>query len=439
MPLAPTLRRATLALCFATMMLAACGDDATPASDDSTTERPEPALGAGSGANDPGSRPPAPAPAEPGEQPSVRGPAQPGTERAPSLTVERSADGSRVTIPAGSLRVGSMPGELGRRGEREADLVAMDIPAVDIDRALVRDPDTGRPMVSRTRAEAAGVCAERGRRLCHELEWERACRGAGVAAYATGDSLDPSACAAPDSCASPADVIELGVTHAEWTASDAGLAFGDGRGQAILRGSSAEDTTAHRCGARQSAAATTRDAGIAFRCCGGDAPSLSYPVEAEREVFAPVEVSTDRLREIAAGVPELAPYAESLSFFGQEARLSVFTRGDVDRSASGAYNLVAGMLAWTPVRGDTLWVFAGHSGPHRIVSALHPLEDGRFVSAATFVMRDDPVPVLLLFHRQRPASLKWTTCWGCRGEEGWVSRSARGAFQIALEVPEPGE
>jgi formylglycine-generating enzyme required for sulfatase activity len=132
------------------------------------------------------------------------------------------AAGAFVSIPAGSFAIGSTPGDPGRDPSVEVDLPPLALPAFTID-ALPFPNDPAQPMASGlTRGAAERACGARGRRICSELEWERACKGPRGAAYPGGDVWGGALCAQGDlgRCASPEGVFALGTRLAEWTRDD---------------------------------------------------------------------------------------------------------------------------------------------------------------------------------------------------------------------------
>jgi hypothetical protein len=293
-----------------------------------------------------------------------------------------------VSIPAGTVRLGSAPGTPGRSAALEADEVAIALPAFDIDRV----PS---PAVAK-RAEARDACRADGRRLCTELEWERACDG------------DESA-----------DI--LGFERPEWTASDAGARFGDSAGQAIVRGITSGSTDARRCSARHARPETAASGEpLGFRCCAGPVPDASYPTEPARSTFEPASVEVAGMRRALAGVPELARFAEGFTFFDASELTSVFVRGRVEAVLPEGYREVTGALAWSPAPGELVWVFAGRSGKSALVGVIHPLPDGTFRHGASMILEDDPVSVLITYAPGTPRALAWTSCYGCDGEGGEI-------------------
>jgi hypothetical protein len=344
------------------------------------------------------------------------------TEPAPRPELGPIAAGEMISIPTGSLEVGIRPGALGRRASTEADLVAMEIPAFEIDRLpFPNDPNAAPAFLSRNEAEAA--CASEGKRLCDELEWERACKGDGQNEYPGGAAhFDVEACALDRAlCASPFGVLDLGTSAFEWTSSRAPEGLGLEGATVVVRGARATDPGVnHRCGARRALEPAPSRTRVAFRCCRGAAPDLTYPVEEERRVFTVLrDVDDARLQSILRTIPELARYADGFALFDRYAQDEALTRGGVTRE-NVTWRLEPRPLAWSPVRGELAWVFAGRGGGSSIVAVIHPLVGGGFAHGASFVFSGEAVPIAMAYEPGTPSEILWSACWGCGGENGSV-------------------
>lgn len=372
-----------------------------------------------------------PAPDPPGSVPELRAETPPeatsAAYRAPEVapeprpTFEPPTTGERIRIEAGTLLVGSAPGRVGRRPSVEADLTPVDVPGFDIDRLpYPNDPDRPAQLTS-TRAEAEQMCDADGRRLCRELEWERACRGDGADEFATGPDLDLATCVDdPAACASPLGVLDLGFRAPEWTASDAEPRLARLERTAVVRGARPDSTlAAHRCGTRHVKDPRGGGRALAFRCCGGDAPSPSYPDVGLRRVFRDLELEPQRWREILAGVPELARFAEGFEPFGETTALRALARGHASE-ADVPWELTRGPFAWSPSPGEEVYVVSGRSEQVSLLVTLYPMPDGTFRHAASFVFAEEEAPIAILRTRSMRHELLWTTCWSCGGENGVV-------------------
>jgi hypothetical protein len=188
------------------------------------------------------------------------------------------------------------------------------------------------------------MCAARGRRLCSELEWERACKGPKNLRYEYGDRFDAKKCStalgtvqnagpvgALEGCKSAFGVSAMHGFGFEWTASAWGRGMpGD---LAALRGGFGNQPFAHlRCTAAKSSSPDTKDKSVGFRCCGGP------------ENGAKVEIANDER-------PVLEPI-EALDAALQARMLGALKHGGL--KASGGDVAIEKAWRWHPVRGEEL-------------------------------------------------------------------------------------
>jgi sulfatase modifying factor 1 len=189
-----------------------------------------------------------------------------------------AAAGPTASIPAGKLTAGTACGDHPKLPGEELAGEAVDLGAFDID-AYPYPNDPGQPPATNvSRDDAKKLCEARGRRLCSELEWERACKGPASWRYEYGDRFDAKACpsghgpvpayASFEKCVSGFGVHAMHGFDWEWTASDWKRGKEEGRG--VLRGGFGNQPFAHdRCSAVRAAEPATKEAVVGFRCCGG--------------------------------------------------------------------------------------------------------------------------------------------------------------------------
>lgn len=137
----------------------------------------------------------------------------------------------------------------------------------------------------RDRAPSGGVtykaalqqCKGKGKRLCTEAEWEKACKGPSGTRFPYGNQWDPSACSTEDDegndralgksgefkkCRSGFNVFDMSGNVAEWTSSEYGA------GAYVVKGGAADRPGYDaRCAARKKKKAADSDAMLGFRCC----------------------------------------------------------------------------------------------------------------------------------------------------------------------------
>lgn len=331
--------------------------------------------------------------------------------------------GIEIDIPAGTLHVGSRPGIPGRRARAEADLVPVELGAFSIDRYAYPNDPSQPPRTGVTRAEAEALCAADGKRLCTELEWERACKGDDLREYAHASAFDAEQCSLdPASCASPFGVLSLGVLAAEWTSTEASPRIMRRDRTAVVRGAAPiADAADHRCGARQAVAPAAASDTIGFRCCRGAPNAIEYPEEPRRATFRDEMIDAAEIRRILATIPELAPFAPSFRPFRGNDLDRALGRGNRTRTGTNGWVLVEGVLKWSPTTGEEAWVIAGEANGSSVLAVIHPIANGRFVHGASFVLEEQPWSIVVAYTPPSPRELLWSACWGCPGEGGTIT------------------
>jgi hypothetical protein len=100
-----------------------------------------------------------------------------------------------VWIPPGVLIAGTPPEKLPRVADEEMAGEQVVMHGFYIDVFPYPDEAGAIPTTNITQAEAAALCEAQGKRLCTELELERACKGPGNTTYEYGEVYKPSVCA----------------------------------------------------------------------------------------------------------------------------------------------------------------------------------------------------------------------------------------------------
>lgn len=327
-----------------------------------------------------------------------------------------------LRVPAASYHLGSNPGDPERDPNTEADGVLVQSAAFDIDALPYPNDPSQQVRTGATREEAAGLCRARGRRLCSELEWERACRGPGETPFPGADAWDAERCTNgdPARCATGYGALSMGTRYAEWTAD----AIDD---RAAIRGAGATAPAAqHRCASRRTATPTEGGLPIAFRCCGGEAPAFTYPREAARPPYREEPITTAELARIVESVPELSRVRDGLSTFNAAAITEVMNHGATSVAAHPELAFTVSALRWSPTFGEEILVFTGLSTVGSFIAAvwvLPPAQPGgqpRYKHAASFILAGDRVAMALGYGRGTREEFQWSACWNCGGEHGVV-------------------
>ena len=85
-----------------------------------------------------------------------------------------------VFIPGGALVAGTPPEKLPRIADEEMPGEQVILKGFYIDVFPYPNEEGAIPLTNLSEPEAEGLCAELGKRLCTELEWERACKGPAI-------------------------------------------------------------------------------------------------------------------------------------------------------------------------------------------------------------------------------------------------------------------
>lgn len=321
----------------------------------------------------------------------------------------------QVEIPGGTLRSGSTPGDPGRVPELEPKNQDVELGPFGIDRLPYPNDPALPPLLGKGRDEARRLCAERGARLCTDLEWERACKGPKQDEYPSGVMWDPSCTAGAKSCASGFDVLGLGTTAAEWVANDV---VTDDKRRALVRGA-AKGAAAleHRCAARHPTDASTASEEIGFRCCHGAPNAAAIPEAKQGPIFTKAKLTAEELEQLLAASPESKALAKDIKFFRDpDGANTVVSRGPGDKKG---FDFTVAPLLWNPAPGAELLLVAARSGESTsFVAAFHVLPGGKYRLASTFTLQGEPGPVALAYSPDIKPRVHFSTCWGCPGETG---------------------
>lgn len=332
-----------------------------------------------------------------------------------------SAAGEKAAIPAGTFKSGSMPGDEGRVPSIEPALASVDLGAYSVDVLPYPNDPAVAPELAASPEEAARLCAERGARLCTELEWEHACKGPEDDRFATGPAWNSACNQTPSRCASGFGVRAMGFMY-EWTESR----FGDGNESPVVRGGPAPvgaglaaPTSARRCAARTRATTKGMPSQMAFRCCHGDRNVAAIAPIESRPAFRKTTLEASDLAKIFAEVPELARINEGVRLFNPEdVKNNILARSS---SSGEGITFATSPILWSPEPGVELLVATGRAKKTGFVVALWPLPDGKYRFASSFLLLGDNMPIALAYEPSRRKELRWSACWSCAGEQGAVS------------------
>lgn len=248
-------------------------------------------------------------------------------------------------IPGGALVVGTPPDLLPRKVDEEMPGEQVILHGYYIDLFPYPNEEGAIPLTNVSQPEAQALCAERGKRLCSELEWERACKGPDNRVYEYGDRHRADRCGTgvvPGlrpaglrvGCRSDFGVRDLHGGAFEWTASRWGRGTGDELGT-VRGGNATVGEIVGRCANGEGRAPGVKSGTVGFRCCAGE-PNTA-------EVLLSVRHGK-RLEESARTDSKLA--ARLVASLSEEARKTL--------AGSGAPR-VERLWTWRPVGNEELW------------------------------------------------------------------------------------
>jgi hypothetical protein len=183
-----------------------------------------------------------------------------------------------------------------------------------IDQFPYPNEDGAIPVTGVTQPEAQAYCEKLGKRLCTELEWERACKGPSNHRYAWGDKYRAEPCqlgsvilARPSGmkvgCHSDFDVFDLHGGVLEWTQSR--WRRGTANEAVVLKGGNGVDgELLGRCANAENAPETQRSPDVGFRCCAGPINSIEVilPGRAGDAIERVDRIDTAQFRRLLANV-----------------------------------------------------------------------------------------------------------------------------------------
>lgn len=234
-----------------------------------------------------------------------------GAEPAASATAVPSATataavsdtGPAVDVPAGSFRAGSKCMDLPRSRRHELEYEQVSMGAFSMDKFPYPN-EPGKPAkLNVTWQEAQDLCEARGRRLCTELEWERACKGPDSKTYPWGPSFKKGVCPGEldhvlgqrTKCVSDFGMADVLGVALEWTASD--WKRGTSDGHKVVRGAREEVVSwlSARCTHSRKRDPNLTYDNVGFRCCGGpeNSAEVVIPQRKERTVQSFTDLDTD--------------------------------------------------------------------------------------------------------------------------------------------------
>jgi formylglycine-generating enzyme required for sulfatase activity len=309
----------------------------------------------------------------------------------PPWDVAASAEPARadmIWIPAGALTAGTSAGRIPRIADEELAGVRIEMKGFFIDRYNYPAEPGSIPLTNITRDEARAICQEQGKRLCTELEWERACKGPNNTTYEYADAYDEGACATGDDdglapngvnarCESAFGVRDMHGSAWNWTASTWGRGSSDGR--VVVRGGGGDDgELLGRCAHGRALDPGARDKTIGVRCCAGAANDARVSLEV---VHGPALEYRVLEREMADALEAVVP--------------ETITRAVAGRGPEARFR-VERIYVWRPIGNEELLIGGGCARPvgHNLCGVLVARREGKKAKRLAFISSDWWIPTV---------------------------------------------
>jgi len=217
-------------------------------------------------------------------------------------------------VPPGTLVAGTPADRVPRVADAELAGEAIELGGFFIDVFNYPGEVAGIASSGVSFVEAQAICERQGKRLCSELEWERACKGPNNHVYEYGDRYDHAICGTgtvggvPPSGANARCVSGFGVHDLHggvwnWTASLWGRGA-SGKPRVVRGGDGADGELVGRCanGRPQRQGQSVADIGV--RCCAGRPNHAEVTLSVVRgPVLAFERPTAETARALAALVP----------------------------------------------------------------------------------------------------------------------------------------
>ena len=149
----------------------------------------------------------------------------------------------------------------------------------------------------------------------------------------------------------------------------------------------------------------------------GEAPRIDAGGE-PKPGFKKTSLEPAQLAKIFAQVPELSRIGTELRYFTAGDIGQMTARSGADREG---ITFTTSPILWSPDTTTELLVATGRGKNMSFVVALWTLPDDKYRFASSFLMLNDLSPVALAYDAKHRKELRWTSCWGCNGEQGFVS------------------
>lgn len=315
-----------------------------------------------------------------------------------------------IKIPAGDYFLGSQTGEPYRDPSKEIDARKIKVKSFFIDRYPYPNSRESEAKTGVSYAEASSLCEKEGKRLCTELEWEIACKGAQNIQTPQNGTSDFG--------------VEGFFKNYEWTSSSwMEPEMPSPRGKVVkgIASNQIIQPKAVRCSSRTFRQEDKFSGNLGFRCCRGEVNEAGVSLEPLKVPFEEVrDFPLDKFQLLIRSTPEMKSVSKDPKMFGEEAKRYVLMRRGIEPETQYAgYIFSYNPVWWRPTRGEELLVMTGYDGKNSFVLALYHLGEGKFKHAASLILYESeaatvelPIPLILVAGVDRTV-INWAPCWNC--------------------------
>lgn len=198
-----------------------------------------------------------------------------------------------VWIAPGPLVVGTAPNTYPRRPDRELAGEQVVLHGFYIDKLPYPNEEGAIPTTNIVHGEARALCEKQGKRLCSELEWERACKGPSQHTFEYGDAYREDICGTGTpvvprpsginvGCQSDFGVHDMHGGVFEWTNSVWNRGDTSPNRISVRGGNDITAEVVARCANSEPKSPDAKAASIGFRCCAGPANEVQVLMRVER-------------------------------------------------------------------------------------------------------------------------------------------------------------
>jgi serine/threonine protein kinase/formylglycine-generating enzyme required for sulfatase activity len=212
------------------------------------------------------------------EEEAARKKAEAEAARLAAMPKDLQCPKGMAKIAAGSFQFGAKASD-DMRNYGELSARSVELPEYCIDYYEYPNSKSRVPIGSTSWSGAQAYCKRKGKRLCTEQEWEKACKGPGNKRFPYGNGYNPERCNTQDEngndrelsaakdfkrCRSGYVVFSMSGNVEEWTSDS----FKPGTSSKAVKGGAVNRPDfASRCAARRGVSPGTRQSTLGFRCC----------------------------------------------------------------------------------------------------------------------------------------------------------------------------